>query len=135
MPKIYLAGPSQRRYARASIESAPDNAVVSITAPRRTPPQNAKMWAMLQDVVRAEPEGRALTSDTWKALFMHSLGWQCQFEQGLDNSGPIPLGFRSSHLNVAQMSDLIEVIHEYGARHDVEWKEAKRSGFMEPPQQ
>lgn len=131
MPRIYLVGPSQRDYARRAMDAAPDNAVVSITAPTRTVPQNAKMWAMLNDVARAKPEGREWTTDTWKAAFMQSLGHQCQFAEGLDGSGPFPIGFRSSRLNVKQMADLIEVMYEYGARHEIEWREAKRSGFME----
>jgi len=130
MPKIYLVGKSQRAYAAEALAGAPDRAVVSITAEKRTTPQNAKMWAMLQDVARASPEGRNWTSDTWKAAFMQSLGHQCQFADGLDGSGPFPVGFRSSNLSVQQMRDLIEVIYEYGARHGVEWREAERSGVM-----
>src|SRR6056297_2450716 len=117
MPKIVLHGDSQRRYAHESIDAAPQGAVVSILAPTRTNEQNAKMWAMLEDLRRAEPEGRKWTKDTWKAALMHSLGHQVQFAEGLDNSGPFPVGFRSSHLNVGQMRDLIEVIYEYGSRH------------------
>ena len=131
MPRIHLIGESQRAYARLSLDRAPDGCVVSITKPRRTIPQNAKLWAMLQDVVASEPEGRQWTADTWKAAFMHSLGHQCKFADGLDGSGPFPIGFRSSQLNVAQARDLIEVIYEYGARFGVVWKEAERSGFME----
>ena len=131
MPKIYLIGKTQRDYAAQALALAPDNAVVSITAAKRTPPQNDKMWAMLADVVRSKPEARNWIADTWKAAFMQSLGHQCAFAEGLDGSGPFPIGFRSSHLNVAQMRDLIEVIYEYGSRHGVEWKETERSGFME----
>lgn len=130
MPRIYLVGPSQREYARQALAQAPDNAVVSITKPTRTLPQNAKMWAMLHDVVNARPEGRQWTADTWKAAFMHSLGHQCAFAEGLDGSGPFPVGFRSSHLTVQQMGDLIEVIYEYGSRHNIEWSETERSGFI-----
>lgn len=131
MPRIYLVGPSQREYAARALREAPHKAVVSITLPKRSIPQNDKMWAMLEDVMRAEPEGRKWVKETWKAAFMQSLGHQCQFAEGLDGSGPFPIGFKSSQLNVAQMRDLIEVICEYGARHGVEWREAKRSGFME----
>jgi len=131
MPRIFLVGKSQRAYAAEALAAAPDNCVVSITKPKRTIPQNDKMWAMLQDVARAQPDGRQHTTDRWKALFMNSLGHQCQFEQGLDDTGPIPMGYSSSQLNVGQMRDLIEVIYEYGARHSVTWKEAKRSGFTE----
>ncbi|WP_343502106.1 MULTISPECIES: recombination protein NinB [Roseobacteraceae] len=131
MPMIYLRGQSQRDYARRALDAAPDNSVVSITKPTRSVPQNKKLWAMLNDVAEAEPEGRQWTRETWKAAFMHSLGHQCQFADGLDGTGPFPVGFRSSHLTVAQMRDLIEVIYEYGSRHGVEWRETRRAGLME----
>lgn len=131
MPMIYLVGQSQREYAAQALSQAPDNAVVSITKPTRSPPQNKKMWAMLHDVCAAKPEGKQWVPETWKAAFMQSLGHQCQFAEGLDGSGPFPVGFSSSSLNVAQMRDLIEVIYEYGSRHNVEWKETRRSGWGE----
>lgn len=129
MPKVILCGPAQRAYAKQSIDQAPVNAIVSVLKATRSNAQNAKMWAMLADVSRAEPEGRKWVSETWKAAFMQSLGHQCQFADGLDGSGPFPIGFRTSGLTVSQMSDLIEVIYEYGSRHGVEWREARRSGF------
>lgn len=129
MPRIYLKGPSQREYARRALDAAPQDCVVSITKPSRSIPQNAMLWACLNDVSRASPEGRQWTPDTWKAAFMQSLGHQCQFAEGLDGSGPFPIGFRSSHLSKAQMADLITVILEYGDRHGVRWKERDRSGF------
>ncbi|WP_052465762.1 recombination protein NinB [Phaeobacter sp. S60] len=130
MPTIYLVGPQQRAYAAAALAQAPDRAVVTITAEKRSEPQNRKLWAMLHDVAKAKPEGRQWTEDTWKSAFMQSLGHQVQFAEGLDGSGPFPIGFRSSKLSVAQMRDLIEVIYEYGTRHGVEWREAKRAGWM-----
>lgn len=133
MAAIKLVGKSQRDYAHRAIEAAPVNAVVNINAPRRSDDQNKKLWAMLHDVARCKPEGRQWVADTWKAAFMHSLGHQCQFAEGLDGSGPFPIGFRSSRLTVAQMRDLIEVIYEYGSRHGVEWRECERSGYDAGP--
>jgi len=106
------------------IDIAPPYSVVSIKGPTRTNDQNAKLWAMLSDISRAKPEGRAYPPETWKVLFMHSLGFQQRFEQALDGQGVIPVGYRSSRLTVQQMSDLIEVIQEYAARHDIALKEA-----------
>ena len=118
---VRLTGPAQREYAKRLIDAAPDYAVVTVKAGDRSLAQNAKMWAMLTEVSRAKPEGRNWTPETWKCAFMHSLGHQVQFAEGLDNSGPFPLGFRTSKLNKAQMADLITVIQEYGDRHGVEW--------------
>ena len=102
---------------------------VLITMPKRSDAQNDKMWAMLTDVARAKPEGRNWTPETWKCAFMHFLGHQVLFAEGLDGSGPFPLGFRSSKLSVGQMSDLIICIYKYGDEHGVEWNEVKRSGI------
>lgn len=118
---VILAGNSQRALAKQIIDRAPVNAVLTIREASRNLDQNARMWAMLSDVSRAKPEGRHWTPETWKAAFMHSLGHQVQFCEGLDNSGPFPLGFRSSRLTVRQMADLITVISEYGDRHEVVW--------------
>lgn len=118
---VILAGPSQRAFAKQLIDRAPANGVVTVREATRNNDQNARMWAMLSDVSRAKPEDRCWTPETWKAAFMHALGHQVQFCEGLDGSGPFPLGFRSSRLTVRQMADLITVIGEYGDRHGVRW--------------
>ena len=123
---VRLIGPAQVELAHHLIDQAsrqPEPHIVNVRAPTRTTEQNAKMWAMLSDVSRAKPEGRLWIPDTWKAAFMQSCGHQCQFAEGLDNSGPFPVGFRTSHLNKQQMGDLIEVIYEYGSRFYVPWSE------------
>lgn len=121
MHTVILHGTSQREFAKSIVDKAPPAAVLTIKPASRSTDQNAKMWAMLSDVSRAKPEGRRWTPETWKCAFMHSLGHQVQFCEGIDNTGPFPLGFRSSRLSKAQMSDLIECIAEYGARHNVKW--------------
>ena len=44
------------------------------------------------------------------------------FAMGINNE-IFPIGFKSSQLSVRQMSDLIEVIYAYGAKHNVKWSE------------
>lgn len=119
---VILASQRQRDLAKALVDKAPQGAVVNIKEAGRTSDQNAKLWAMLSDISRAKPEGRCHTPDVWKALFMNACGHEVQFLMGLDGN-PFPNGFRSSRLSKAQMSDLIEMIYEYGARHGVKWSE------------
>ena len=120
---VVLGSPRERAIAKQLVDRAPNNAVLTIKEAGRTTDQNSKLWAMLSDVSRAKPEGRRWAPETWQAAFMHSLGHQVMFCEGLDNSGPFPLGFRSSRLTVKQMIDLIECITEYGQRHGVVWSE------------
>jgi hypothetical protein len=122
---IRLTSQSSARLAMDLICMAPHGAVVNIRPATRTGEQNSKFWAMLSDVSRAKPEGRELTPDVWKALFLHSLDHAQRFEMALDGKGMVPVGFRSSRLTKEQMSDLIETIYEYGARHGVQWSEPK----------
>lgn len=120
-----------RENAIAAIRQARDGWRVKVEPPLRSSDQNAKMWAMLNDVARSKPEGRQWPPETWKSAFMHALGHQVLFADGLDGSGPFPIGFRTSRLTVRQMIDLIDSIYAYGSAHGVEWRETKLSGFME----
>lgn len=112
--------------AKRLVEQAPSGAILNIRAATRTNEQNAKLWALLSDVSRAKPEGRELAPEIWKSLFMAALGHAVRFEMGLDGSGVVPVGFRSSRLSKEQMSDLIETIYEYGARHGVQWSDEQK---------
>jgi len=123
---VILTGDRQRQFAKTLIDRAPQDAVLTIREATRTNDQNARLWAMLSDVSRAKPEGRMWPPETWKCAFMHALGHQVKFCEGLDGTGPFPLGFRSSRLTKKQMSDLIETIFEYGSRHAVVWTEPER---------
>lgn len=126
-----LINETVRRNCISAILNAPANWVVAIKEPKRSADANAKMWAMLSDVAKARPEGRQWTPEVWKCAFMHSLGHQVAFAEGLDGSGPFPIGFRSSKLSVRQMSDLIEVITEYGTRNGVVFSDTRDGGWME----
>lgn len=120
-----------RDNALSAVRDAPAGWRVKVEPPLRSTDQNSKMWAMLNDVARAKPEGRNWPPETWKAAFMHFLGHQVMFAEGLDGTGPFPLGFRSSQLSVRQMVDLIDCIYSYGDEHGVEWRETRKGGFFD----
>lgn len=115
---VYLTDKRQREIAKSLIDAAPIGGVARISGPTRSLDQNALMHSLLSELSRAKPEERRHTPEVWKALMMNACGHQVQFEHGIDGL-PFPIGFRSSRLTVAQMSDLIELIFEYGARHGV----------------
>jgi hypothetical protein len=126
MPQtVRLVGPEQRTLAKQLIDAAPDRTVVTLAPETRTLDQNARLWAMLSDVARARPEGRTWPPETWKAAFMSALGHEVIWQPGIEGGAPFPAGFRSSRLTKAQMSDLIELVSAYGARHGVAWSEPR----------
>jgi hypothetical protein len=119
---VWLRGEHQRRLAHQLIDKAPQDAVVKVSAAKRSDDQNAKMWAMLSDISRAKPEGRAHIPEVWKCIFMAALGHEVKFEMGLDHQ-PFPIGFKTSKLTKPEMSDLIEFIYAYASKHNIKWSE------------
>lgn len=119
---VILRGDSQRMLAKALIDKAPVDAVVTVKEATRNLDQNARLWAMLLDISRAKPEGRTMSAELWKAVFMQACGHEVQFLNGLDGL-PFPAGFRSSRLTVRQMADLISFVAAYGDQHGVKWSE------------
>lgn len=120
---LILANAMVRARAHRLIDIAPEGAVLNIREASRSSEQNAKMWAMLSDIARAKPQGRVLSTENWKALFMSVAGFSCTFEPALDGNGVVPLGFKSSRLNKAEFSDLIEAISCFAAENGIEFSE------------
>ncbi len=130
MHTVFLRSDTHRAFAQLLIKKAPAGYMVQVSEPKRTNDQNAKMWAMLTDISRARPEGRVLTPDLWKAVFMNACGHEVQFIEGLDGGTPFPIGFRTSKLSKTQMALLITFIYEYGDRHGVVWSEPAPEGLL-----
>lgn len=110
--------------AHQLVQKAPDDWLCRVEPPRRTGDQNDKLWAMLTDVSVSKPNGRRMTPEQWKCVFMQACGWEVQFLEGLDGQ-PFPAGFRSSRMTKKQMSDLIEFIQAWGDQNGVRWQKAE----------
>lgn len=111
---------THREFAHRMIDAAPVGSIMSVSKPKRSLDQNSRLWALLSRISAAKPEGRELTPDVWKSLFLHSLDHAQRFEMALDGKGMVPVGFRSSKLTKQQFSDLFLVIEEYAARHGID---------------
>lgn len=120
---IKLVGGEQRTRASRAVHRVPDGWVVTLSEPTRTLDQNALMWAALNDIANAKPDGREMTSEQWKCAFMDAAGFKPEFVPVLEGNGFICLGYKSSRLTKAQFSDLVETIFEFGARKGVRWSE------------
>ena len=113
----------RNRAARWAMQ-APPGTRIEFKEPKRSLPQNDRMWAMLTDVAtQKEHAGRKYTPDQWKVLFMHACGREVQFVPALDNSTFIPWGQSSSDLTKAEMTDLIEFIFAWGAENGVTFQD------------
>lgn len=118
---IKLIDGERRTRAAQAIHRVPDDWVVTIAPPSRTLDQNALLWAALNDIARAKPDGREMTAEQWKCAFMDAAGFRPEFVPALEGSGFICLGYKSSRLSKTEFSELVECVFEFGARKGVLW--------------
>ncbi len=116
---IIIANAAAREMAVRWLGKAPWNTRVTFKASKRTVPQNDRMWAMLTDVAaQVEWYGQYFSPDDWKHIFTASLR-QSRVVPGIDKGTFVILGTSTSKMEVEEMSDLIEIIHAFGAERGV----------------
>ena len=99
---------------------------------KRSDEQNAKFWAMLSEVAEQCPwHGVTLTPDDWKFVFIDALKRELRVVPNIDGTGLVSLGRSSSDLTKSEMSDLIELIHAFGAEHGVKFQDSSQAAV--PP--
>lgn len=87
---------------------------------KRSGEQNDKLWAMLTEVSeQVQWHGIKLSPDDWKFIFLDALKRELRVVPNIDGNGFVNLGRSSSDLSKDEMSNLIELIHAFGANHGV----------------
>lgn len=125
---ITLRSAADRARAMKVITAAPYGTRVEVKAAKRSIPQNDLMWAALTDVAQQLPwHGVKLRPDDWKLIFLDALKRESRLVPNIDGSGFVNLSTSSSDLTKNEMSELIELIHEFGARHGVKFQEDERA--------
>ena len=129
---LVLAGKRERAKAAHWIAIAPVNTRVEFKAPKRTLDQSAKMWAMLTDIAgQRKWHEMTLSTEDWKILFLSALKQEQRLVPNLDSTGLVQLGRSSSDLTREEMSDLIELISEWGARNGIQFHDSEGKGAAE----
>lgn len=122
---ISITSDADRDKAAKRAAVAPDGMRIEFREPKRSVPQNDRLWAMLTDVATQLPwHGIKLTPTDWKLLFMDALKRELRMVPNLDGNGFVNLGRSSSDLSKAEMTDLIEIISAFGANHGVVFHDA-----------
>lgn len=117
---LILANDEIRAKAVRWAQGVPAGTRIEFKAPKRTLPQNAKMWAMLTELSeQVKYHGIKLDPEDWKLLFLDALKREVRMVPNLDGNGFTNLGRSSSDLSKEEMADLIEIINEWGARNGV----------------
>lgn len=93
----------------------------------RTLDQNSRLWAKLGDIakqVKWNVNGYLdyMAPADWKDVLTASLKRSQRVAQGIDG-GWVLLGERTSKMNKADMSELIELVQHFGDSKQVKWTE------------
>jgi hypothetical protein len=123
--QITLSSQADRdRAIKWIVQAKPETRVVFKEA-KRSLPQNDRLWSMLTEVAtQVEWHGQHLTPDDWKLIFLDALKRELRIAPNIDGNGFVNLGRSSSNLSKAEFSDLIELIHLFGANHGVEFQDS-----------
>jgi hypothetical protein len=117
---LVISSDDIRQKAANWCAKAPLMTRVEFKAPKRTLPQNARMWAMLTDIAgQVEWHGLKLSADCWKLIFLDGLKSELRLVPNLNGTGFVNLGRSSSDLTVAEMGDLMTLMEAFGANRGV----------------
>ena len=127
LPPYFLVSESVRQSAIRLLLSLPIDAdkpfVMQIKAKTRSLDQNAKLWACLTDVSnQVNWHGRKLSPESWKCVFSASLKAQ-DVVPNIDGTGFVVMAQSTSNMLIKEMVDLIELIHAFGAKNNVVFRE------------
>lgn len=117
---LVLNHPAVRAKAARWVAGVSDGTRLEFKAPRRTLPQNARMWVMLTEIAsQVAWHGVKLDAEDWKLIFLDALKRELRIVPNLDGTGFVNLGRSSSDLGKDEMSDLIELMFAWGAQNGV----------------
>ena len=123
---VILNSPAERHKAADWAMRLPLGTRIEFKEPKRSVPQNDRMWAALTDVATQVPyHGIKLTADDWKLIFLDALKREVRMVPNLDGTGFVSLGRSSSDLSKQEFSDLLELIAAFGAEHGVQFQDDK----------
>lgn len=113
----------------------PVECIVRPVKSRRSLLSNAKMWAMLADVSKqvdwpVNGQMQKLDAEDWKALITAAAKQETRVAAGL-NGGAVMLGVSTRKMTVAEMSDVIEQLHAFGAERGVVWSDRAKQEIVD----
>jgi hypothetical protein len=126
---VIVLTPHTRAKAHAEIDAAPDGHVCIVREPTRSDEQNRKLHAMVADLQAQVSD--EYSKEDWKLRLMQGLRNETRFLPELEGPAMFPVGQKTSQLTRAQFSMLVEIVFEFGAKHNVRWSDPAERVFAE----
>ncbi len=136
-PKITVRSRDQIQAAADWVASMLDKGlikpvVITLSREKRSNKQNAKMWPMLDDIVKYIPtwQGRKMSTHDYKDVLTASIKGQ-DVVPNVDGTGLVALGERTSGYSKEEFSELIEYMYWFGTERGVKWSEKALEIYQE----
>ncbi len=129
MTERRISTEADRQEAIKWLRSAPLGFWMAFRAKKRSSDQNRRFHAMIRDVagqiVWQDVFGRPfkMSPENWKRFFLQMYRKETIVVPNEDGTGFYDLGPRSSNMNVAEMSECMELIAAFGAERGVIFKD------------
>lgn len=124
---LVINAPADRNLLSRWAHAVPEGTRVELKAPKRTVPQNDRLWASLSDVARqVEWYGQRLSPEDWKDMFTASLR-KARVVPGIDPGSFVLLGLHTSAMSKEELSALLELIYAFGAEKGVVFHDEQRN--------
>ncbi len=110
--------------ASTRIISAPAGTRLEFKAPKRSLPQNDRMWLILSKVAKLDWRGQHYSETEWKDYFMHA--YRGEKWMPAEDGGMVPIGRSTSDLSKTEFGELMELMEAFCARQNINlpWVEA-----------
>lgn len=123
---FHLVSNRVRDNAVEAVNEANPGSVISITPPKRSSDQNAKLHSLLSDLARSHVQwaGKRRTVDEWKALVVsaHAVATNRPGEviPGLEGEF-VAIRESTAAMSIARSSSLIEYVIAFGIQHGIQF--------------
>ena len=109
---LTITGEVARKAICRHVLTADEGYIVTIAEPSRNLEQNAKMWAMLNDIARQvmwpiNGVPTHITPEDWKDLITAGLAKHQRIAQGLEG-GVVMLGSRTSRMSKKELAEIVD---------------------------
>ncbi len=106
------------------LKNAPKGTRLEFKAPKRSIPQNERMWLILTAISKLEWHGQRYTSEEWKDYMMHA--YRGEKWMPAEDGGMVPIGRSTSDLSKHEFGELMTLMEAFCARQNINlpWVEA-----------
>lgn len=122
---VSLYSSEDRARALQWVSAAPIGSRLEFKDPKRSLPQNDRMWLILAKISqKLNWHGQKYSEDEWKDYFMHA--YRGEKWMPAEEGGMVPIGRSTSQLSKEEFGELMALMEAFCARQNINlpWVEA-----------